>query len=564
MRRTYIVGGAIAVAFAGNALAVDGNSTTWEGQYNCDYTPDIESEFVNWGAAAFTSVVGDGTVRLNNHSQNQAAKYGLWGREDVPFSFTTGASLEARVKVNDPGVDANGQWIVLQDASTTVAMRFFSNQFQIDINGNFGFQTVAVDPKQWHTYRVAAATGAGNARLYIDDVLVALEDTTLGTGVYGAAPLYFGDITESDGQTCDWSFDYLRWTTSGAYAPVTNPGSTWQLDGNGDWGASANWLGGVPNDVDKAALFGSAITADRTVQLPQERAVGKITFDNAHRYTIAGAGTLILGVSTGSAEMNVLSGSHTVNAPLLLTASTNINVAAGTSEFTLGGDMACVAGVVVSKTGAGTVAAKNVRSDGLSISGGTVRISASATPNGAQGLSYVGSLSIAGGPSAPTATLDLKNNAMGIGGGLAPADTRQLLAAGSSGNGIVSDTSDASKRHGYSTAGELGITVFNGINIPPDTMILLYTYSGDANIDGKVNTLDFNSLAGSFGGSSKVWTEGDFDYNGNVDSLDFNALVGNYGKATSLSAPSLGSVVPEPSAALALFVAMPLLKRRRA
>lgn len=563
MRFTFVVGSAIAVAFAGNALAVDGNSTTWEGLYEGDNLPDT-SGFMDYGQAIDFSSVAGGELRLNNSSANQAANFGFWSKDDATFNFATGASLEARIKVNSSAVDANGQWLVFASPQNQVALRFFSNQIQVDLTNTFAFQTVAVDPKQWHTYRVAASTGAGNAKLYIDDVLIPLSSNTLGTGTYAASSMYFGDVTSADGQTCDWSFDYLRWTNTGAYAPATNSGSTWQLDGNGDWGVSANWLGGVPNDVDKSALFGSAITADRTVQLPQEREVGKITCDNSHRYTIAGAGTLILGVTTGLAEMNVLSGSHTIAAPLLLASSTNINVAAGTSEFTLGGDMSCVGGVVVSKTGAGTVAAKNVRADGLTISAGTVRVAASATPNGAQGLSYVGSLSIAGGPSAPTATLDLKNNAMGIGGSLPAADVRQFLAAGSSGKGIVSDTSDASKRHGYATAGELGITVFNGINIPPDTMILLYTYSGDSNIDGKVNTLDFNSLAGNFGESAKLWTEGDFDYNGSVNSLDFNALAANYGKATSLSAPSLGSVVPEPSATFALIAALPLLKRRRA
>ena len=36
---------------------------------------------------------------------------------------------------------------------------------------------------------------------------------------------------------------------------------------------------------------------------------------------------------------------------------------------------------------------------------------------------------------------------------------------------------------------------------------------GDADLNGKVNTVDFNALAGNFGASSgKVWAQGDFNY----------------------------------------------------
>ena len=39
---------------------------------------------------------------------------------------------------------------------------------------------------------------------------------------------------------------------------------------------------------------------------------------------------------------------------------------------------------------------------------------------------------------------------------------------------------------------------------------------GDANLDGKVNALDFNALATNFGKTpgSDVWTQGDFNYDG--------------------------------------------------
>jgi hypothetical protein len=59
----------------------------------------------------------------------------------------------------------------------------------------------------------------------------------------------------------------------------------------------------------------------------------------------------------------------------------------------------------------------------------------------------------------------------------------------------------------------------------------MYTYFGDANLDGKVNALDFNAVATNFGKTpgSDVWAQGDFNYDGNVNTLDFTALAGSFG-----------------------------------
>jgi hypothetical protein len=54
--------------------------------------------------------------------------------------------------------------------------------------------------------------------------------------------------------------------------------------------------------------------------------------------------------------------------------------------------------------------------------------------------------------------------------------------------------------------------------------------TGDATGDGKVNTSDFNVLAGSFGGTSRTFTQGDFDYDGTVTSNDFNIFLSQHGK----------------------------------
>src|SRR2546430_6698224 len=69
-----------------------------------------------------------------------------------------------------------------------------------------------------------------------------------------------------------------------------------------------------------------------------------------------------------------------------------------------------------------------------------------------------------------------------------------------------------------------------------------YTYAGDSNLDGKVNALDFNSVATNFSGATQ-WTSGDFNYDGAVNGLDFNALASNFNSTLTIAAPSLGALV---------------------
>src|SRR5262249_48675712 len=83
-------------------------------------------------------------------------------------------------------------------------------------------------------------------------------------------------------------------------------------------------------------------------------------------------------------------------------------------------------------------------------------------------------------------------------------------------------------------------------------MTVAYAYYGDSNLDGKVNALDFNSLATNFGQSGKEWVNGDFNYDGNVNTLDFNSLAGNFNSALPAPAPALGALVPEPGALVLL------------
>jgi len=109
---------------------------------------------------------------------------------------------------------------------------------------------------------------------------------------------------------------------------------------------------------------------------------------------------------------------------------------------------------------------------------------------------------------------------------------------------------------------------------------IMYTLLGDANLDGLVNTSDFNILAANFNQSITGWDQGNFNYDGLVNTADFNELAANFNQGVSgadtagdvaaldafaaangLSLPT--SNVPEPATlGLLMFGAAGILARR--
>ena len=339
--------------------------------------------------------------------------------------------------------------------------------------------------------------------------------------------------------------------------------ASWNVDGSGNWSDNSRWSPVAPDGANAVAVFGNAITSPQTVTVDGERFAGEVRFNSAQPYTLGGTGRLILRtVGGGAAGLTVQSGSHSITAPVVLFNNAEASVAGG-STLTVS-SLTPSAGSLT-KSGGGTLRVNNVRAAALSVNTGTVQ----ALPNGgADGVSRVGNLSIAGG-----AALDVADNGLVVDytgaspiGAIASAVTSGYNGGAWTGSGLRSSNAAATPGAtavGFAEASSLFTTfpaTFMGQQVDSSTVLVRYTRVGDANLDGVTGIADFSVLAANFNLSGD-WVKGDFNYNGQVSIADFSLLAANF----NLSAAVAGSrvAVPEPALGGFALAAMALVARRR-
>jgi autotransporter-associated beta strand protein len=356
-------------------------------------------------------------------------------------------------------------------------------------------------------------------------------------------------------------------------------------------GGTNSSLGSSPNDSSQLVFNGGTL-----------RFVGAASGDTDRLFTVGSFGATI--DASGSVPLHFTnpdahSSTGIVNRTFTLTGSNaGNNTIAGTLS-----DAGVSALLSVNKTGTGewVLTGNNTFTGGLAVSSGTL---IAGHPNAigntsvlvASGmLQFQPNLSTAAKVTALTiqgGAVDMTNNDMVI-DYTAPAPNpalattiRQHLSAGR----IITSSGTATTRVGYGDNAVLGKTTFGGLSVDTSSMLIKYTYAGDADLDGDADGVDIGTWATNFTGElggtgSMVWTQGDWDYDGDVDGVDaglwaqaFTGELGGGGLGSVIvNDPNIApgaaailegmgiTVVPEP-ATLALIIAagaVALPSRRR-
>ncbi len=282
--------------------------------------------------------------------------------------------------------------------------------------------------------------------------------------------------------------------TANPEAAVVN--ATWNADADGNWSDAGKWLGGVPNNAGAIANFGTIITSAHTVTVDAPQTVGQMNLSSPFTYTLSGSSTITLDGGTGATAINVTDGSHVIDAPIVLAKDTTVSVSGG-----------------------GDLSVQHVRGAGLSVNGGAMKITAKGTANDPTGTSVVTALSVGSG-----ASLDLTNNSMIVDYttvGTLVDDTRLMLQSGKL------TSSSTGGKIGYGDNAILAKGSFAGQTPDSTSLLIKFTYGGDANLDGQVDISDLGALATAWQ-TSAPWTGGDFDYSGFVDISDLGLLATNW------------------------------------
>jgi hypothetical protein len=358
----------------------------------------------------------------------------------------------------------------------------------------------------------------------------------------------------------------------------------WKADSSANWASTSSWAKTVPNGAGVSAYFTSAITADRTVMLDTARTLGTVSFDSTRSYTVTGAGALNIN-STEQAVLSALSGNHTVTVPV--TFQKEVGLAVGPST-TLTLTNLQPTSFPITKAGEGIAIVNNVRAPSVNIATGTLRIA----PNGgATGVSRINNITIG-----QYARLDIFDNKVitksseGFWTGTFYTGVLGLVDNGYytgiwNGYGILTSDNDSWGGENFSigvasTQLVKGISgtqtaMWAGQTVSADDTLIMYTYTGDANLDGKINVDDYNQIDQAVGTGRRGWSNGDFNYDGKVNIDDYVLIdknveeqgaplwVGDEGPSAMIATSGVAAV-PEPvSMSVIGAAAMGLLGSRK-
>ena len=509
------------------------------------------------------------------------------------------------------GVFSAQQWPLAADESYVLgAMRMFRNYD--GKNGAFGDTAVAATNTDVAGASVYASVDATNpAHLIL--VLINKGGTATTAAVNlanagrpevaaayqltdaAAVPVSVGTVAIGNPAGFSYAMPAYSVTT------LTMTSNQWMPSVGGSWGAAGSWTAAVPEGVGAHANFlakPTGLTASGTVTLDGNRTVGRVVFDDAASYTIAaGTGGMLMiddGPAAGPA-ITVISGQHTIAAPIALVAGATVTTPAGgpVNSLRLTGG---VSGAGTLTVAAGSQLVLSCSVDPGLTAAGTVRFTGNVTSAAVPMVRTVGALSVPAGGIVYTTggvgrtvlaaaavsvagKFDLVSNALVVADGDVAGVTAAVGRAFAGGtwagaSGITSSTAAADGSHlaavGVMLNGGAYATFFGRAVSSTDVLARLTMY-GDANLDGRVDLADYTRVDAGFLTRSTGWAVGDFNYDGVVDASDYTLIDNAFNRGVDAGVPAAivaratrqVAAVPEPAGVVVAVVIGMGWRRRR-
>jgi hypothetical protein len=110
--------------------------------------------------------------------------------------------------------------------------------------------------------------------------------------------------------------------------------------------------------------------------------------------------------------------------------------------------------------------------------------------------------------------------------------------------------------------GDAIYTEFSGQTVDANSVLVKYTWTGDANLSGKVDASDYLRIDVGFARGLPFWYNGDFDFSGTVDANDYFWIDSAFARQTGVLGAGVVAV-PEPGLGGAVILAGAALARRR-
>jgi hypothetical protein len=418
-----------------------------------------------------------------------------------------------------------------------------------------------------------------------------VQGTTNGltyTSVTGLTTLFSSGAPPTAGQNLfdDAFYLNLNGETNGNFTggPYTSSGFTdlnfttrvfgdiaaeWNANSGGAWETASNWAANaVPSSTTDAAFNLSSSGYTVTVSSAD------VTFNlNSNSSSLGIINALTVGESAmaGGSLIGVLK--------LTKSTATRLNVSAGS----------------VAVGGNGGTGSLSIGSGINLISAGAVSIGANSTLTISRGGELLASaVSIAGTTNAWTGKLDIGTAALDLPAASLATITNQIAqgynaVGGGNWNGSAGITSGAAAGDSTHRTAVGTIVNNNGLGSPLygagaslgmfgstspalNDVLIRYTWSGDANLNGKVDGTDYSLIDNGALNHLSGWYNGDFNYDGIIDGSDYTLIDNSYNiqgaalianaAATTAQVATDNAPVPEP-VCLSAILSLALLGRRR-